>query len=356
VPTPDVPTAIWSELKAHVLKRILKRAVVHERYEQAARLKDELGALNSLLMQALEGSLRDRVSQMRKQVRASAELQLQIDLSIALAEEDYSKAAATRAHMDAVQRASPPFAGIRNLLHLALLESDLDTRIALGTLHRNWVLADVEARVRRQRGREAERLRQDAAFRLQHQLHHAVVLEEYDRAAKIRDALDAENRRREIEQMWSQLQRQVLSVERELLWLQRRPRQLLTYQLEEAVAQEDYEQAEEIRQQLAHVTSEAVLSRLEEQLATAVGQGGARKGESEKLEEELARAVAAEDFQQASSLHRRLLALERSRMMSTLEQKLVEYGANVCLSPDPASEHVTASNQFYYLGNLQNHL
>ena len=160
----------------------------------------------------------------------------------------------------------------------------------------------------------------------------------------------------------------------------------------------------------------------QEQLATAVGQGGARKGESEKLEEELARAVAAEDFQQASSLHRRLLgnqpaspcqragpcqarpdvhvrvrvrlggialflplpispiipsappssrctplvrtllrayplsALERSRMMSTLEQKLVEYGANVCLSPDPASEHVTASNQFYYLGNLQNHL
>ncbi len=53
VPTPDVPTAIWSELKAHVLKRILKRAVVHERYEQAARLKDELGALNSLLMQVL---------------------------------------------------------------------------------------------------------------------------------------------------------------------------------------------------------------------------------------------------------------------------------------------------------------
>ena len=53
VPAPDVPTAIWSELKAHVLKRIMKRAVVHERYEQAARLKDELEALNSLLMQVL---------------------------------------------------------------------------------------------------------------------------------------------------------------------------------------------------------------------------------------------------------------------------------------------------------------
>jgi hypothetical protein len=58
VPAPDVPTAIWSELKAHVLKRIMKRAVVHERYEQAARLKDELEALNSLLMQVLPARFR----------------------------------------------------------------------------------------------------------------------------------------------------------------------------------------------------------------------------------------------------------------------------------------------------------
>jgi len=212
---------------------------------------------------------------------------------------------------------------------------------------------------------------------------------------------------------------------------------------------------------------------VQEQLETAIGQGGVRKEESEALQEELARAVAAEDFEEAAALHGRLLgtegrgaggacgawgacaipeqcdsgavrfrssaipeqerrlpwawtsaglwcctrglvlgatigggsssrialvaacqclpplfgtfssfpfppstpspqpplplvprwckrrcvrnpaALERSRMISTLEQKLVEYGANVCVSPDPAPEDVTASNQFYYLGNLQ---
>ena len=34
-----------------MLNRILKRAVIHERYEQAGRLKDELQSLNTLLMQ-----------------------------------------------------------------------------------------------------------------------------------------------------------------------------------------------------------------------------------------------------------------------------------------------------------------
>ena len=34
-----------------MLNRILKRAVIHERYEQAGRLRDELQSLNTLLMQ-----------------------------------------------------------------------------------------------------------------------------------------------------------------------------------------------------------------------------------------------------------------------------------------------------------------
>ena len=155
-----------------------------------------------------------------------------------------------------------------------------------------------------------------------------------------------------------QLRWQMRGERRMLQRLEGNPQKRFEYRLQDAIEREDYEHAALLRAerqelQEVHVNS-ILLSRLQNQLATM-----AAKMEVDAyaaLECKLHVAVGAEEFETADKLRRQLLSLERSRMMTVLEEKLLQYGAlSHCFTEaDPTTlkdqEHAA---QFYYLGNLK---
>lgn len=347
---PAVPRTLWLELKSHLLRMVMQRAVQNEKYEEAGRLKGELDSLNALLMLVLESSVLQSVADLRKEMRKSDSLRLQFDLESALAEEDFKRADSTRLEIHRVLTNSPAFSGLK-YFEWAWLESDLDRRIRLRHAHMAWLESDVCSRLAFVRSLQAKQLK-DEVFRLQHNLKQQILEENFANAAQIRDALAAENIRRSQVDMWSQLDKQVKRQKRNIERLLPYPEKLLEHQLKEAIEKEDYENAAIIRAQLADLYLLPLLDRLRQETVHMLQMLELDK--VKLLEEKLTLAIHGEEYETAAQLRNQLADLERNEMMTVLEEKLVEYGAKCFTARDMEDEEYT--NQFYYLGNLQMNL
>eukprot|EP00802_Teleaulax_amphioxeia_P009365 Tamp_09381.p1 GENE.Tamp_09381~~Tamp_09381.p1 ORF type:complete len:556 (-),score=89.82 Tamp_09381:518-2146(-) len=362
-PMPNVPETIWAEFRALWLRAALRHAVRHEKYERAGRLKGQLESVQSQLMQAFEGSVHDRVARLRSKMGGSALLRLQHELEHAVAEEDYDRAAKTYQQLQLEHSKTPAFSGGFKVFEWAFLESDLDARIALHSLRMSLLESDMEMRVANLRAR----LGHDTAYRLEKEMHEHIALEDYDLAAAKRAELDEENLRRDQSRMWVQLRRQTCAEQRRLLRMRARPEKLLEYQLQDAIDREDYESAARFRAKLQEVHITSLLGRLQDQMDRMVAK--MEVDAYAALECKFHVAVRAEEFETADQLRRQLDSLERSRMMTVLEEKLVQHGARCftaqaaqALAPDDTglaalkadADEQEAQKQFYYLGNLKN--
>lgn len=354
LPMPNVPETVFAEFRALWLRAVLRRAVRRENYDTASLLKGKLASVQSQLMHAIEGSVHERVARLRNKVEKSELLRLQHELDQALAEEDYNRAAKTQQQLQREHSKTPAFSGGLKMLDWAWIEADLDARIALHSLRMSCLQADIEARV----ALLGVKQKHDTAHRLEAKLHELIAMEDYEQAAVAQAKLDEENIRRDRDRMWVQLGWQIRGERRMLQRLEGNPQKRFEYRLQDAIEREDYEHAALLRAerqelQEVHVNS-ILLSRLQNQLATM-----AAKMEVDAyaaLECKLHVAVGAEEFETADKLRRQLLSLERSRMMTVLEEKLLQYGAlSHCFTEaDPTTlkdqEHAA---QFYYLGNLK---
>ena len=402
---PDAATSVWSALKLHVLKTVMQHAVNRQRFEDAVRLKGEVDELSALHMVVVEDKIRDRVSRMRQRLQKSDLLRLRHELDMALAEEDYARAVGTDASLRHKCISTPAFDGAKHLDWI-WLATDVDVSLRKRRMQLKWLELNVRRRVRTLRSRTMLQL-EDRAFRLQSDLHLLVQEEDYRRAAHVHAALREELGRRERERMWSDLKQRVDAQRQHEELLARHPLEELEYQLQDAVAREEYDDACELRGRLSALRQDSLLETLQDEIAAAradsshsrglegVGQEvqarrvdgwtqgtqspsmpgvqdeGARlqkqpaaaddgprlplkagggedvTEESVGLQEQLDAAVGKQDFKTAASLRRRQLALEHRQMMAMLEEKLVQSGAQ--RFSEPASSPLS---QFAYLGNL----
>ena len=276
IDAPNVPQAIWSEFKVHFLKRVMQRAVQKEKFEKAGRLQHEIESLNSGLMLAFESTLLLQVASLRARMQKCELHKLQLDLEMAVAAEDYESAENTQRVIQQTENRTPAFSGFK-YFEWAWLESDLDRRLYWKNFQKSWMESAIETRVTVLRSRHLLQL-QDEVYRLEHLLWQDIQLENYENAARIRDELDAEKMRRESICMWSQLERQVMSMQRHMECLQAHPDKFLEYKYKEAVQKEDYETAAQFCAQLSVMNQESLLGRLEKELqgvmAVVVGDEG----------------------------------------------------------------------------------
>jgi len=291
-----VPGAVSAtQLQYMACQTQLKHAVDEEDFETAASIKDTMKALEQAELKAMYRKILDKSSALREaNERAKTRNSLEDDLQRAVLEEDFEEAMRLKESIDAAKaRAKTGAARLPLLRRIDMV----------------WIESEIGSRIVQARAREEERMK-DPITRLESELKHALEDEFFEDAAQIRDQLQAEEQERDVKKMHRDMKRQLAFKTAELERLKRNPVLHLNHQFQAAVDAEEYELAASVLFELRQAEADRMFHALRKSVKAAE-ERNRRSSPANQLETELDQSIAEEDFEKACELRDKLNARDK---------------------------------------------
>eukprot|EP00286_Rhodomonas_abbreviata_P027472 CAMPEP_0181313536 /NCGR_PEP_ID=MMETSP1101-20121128/14299_1 /TAXON_ID=46948 /ORGANISM="Rhodomonas abbreviata, Strain Caron Lab Isolate" /LENGTH=627 /DNA_ID=CAMNT_0023420493 /DNA_START=205 /DNA_END=2087 /DNA_ORIENTATION=+ len=288
-------TVSQTQLQYMACKLRLKDVVEIQDFQKAAEIKNTMDHLESEEMKVLFSKVLHESKQMREQKeRRRNKNDLTEDLEQAIAEEDFDLAQSIKDRMETASARSKSAASRLPLLR----------RIDMV-----WIESEIGSRILQARAREEERLK-DPITRLEVNLKAALEEELFEEAAVIRDQLRSEHHDQDIRKMHRDLKRQLTFKAAELDRLKRNPVMYLSHQFQLAVNAEDYELAATLFKELTSAETRKMYEVLNKQVKSQE-EKKMRRSKATQMENELDQSIAEEDFEMAAKIRDQILANDK---------------------------------------------
>mmetsp|Transcript_35367 Transcript_35367/g.86956 ORF Transcript_35367/g.86956 Transcript_35367/m.86956 type:complete len:643 (+) Transcript_35367:233-2161(+) len=287
---PDSNTLVVSDMLLLWLwlERRLEAEVQAENFHEAATLKREMRKLRVKALTLLEGKIHKAADTMRAETtkkRRDLASRIRMDLEGALAEEDYERAASLQAALDKETRRR---------------DSGVSPSKLWKKIDSVWLEGEINNKIQQLRAKE-DKLLEDRANKLRHDIREALQDEDFARAAAAQAELNVEEALRDVEKMHKVLARECSFARLAEDKLRQDPIAFLEGRLLQQLAGEDYEGAARTRDELAGSRARAALADAAERARAVRGELD-RLGPVPRLELELEGAVAGEDYERAREL------------------------------------------------------